>query len=223
MIEAITSYKEDIAGVRKRSQRSRGAHQKCWKGDSRRIQGFRITNASAICASLNSLDPFFPREAFVMDFGVRSAGIFRMPPRIETVAMGDVGMMRRLVMRSRFVVLRRLVVMMRRLTVMLCGSVVVFDSLFSLGHSSFPPAKTDYSQKLPPSAPVVESAVSIAPCGRRGVTRPFGSPHDTPVSDRVSPSVAEPIIVTSVLDRGRSRYSVEWDGDQWRRKAVSRR
>jgi hypothetical protein len=65
---------------------------------------------------------------------MRSAGILRMPPSIETVAMGDVSMMRCLVMRSRFVVLRRLMVMMRRLTMMFCGGVVVFDSLLSLGH-----------------------------------------------------------------------------------------
>jgi hypothetical protein len=38
--------------------------------------------------------------------------------------------------------------MMRRLCVMFCGSVVVLDRLFSLGHSSFPRKQYIYSIKF---------------------------------------------------------------------------
>lgn len=90
------------------------------------------------CVRLRSLDPFFPWEAFVMDLGVRPAGILRMPPRIKTVTVGDMSVVCRLVMRSGFVVLGGLVVMVRRLTVMLCGRGVMFDRLFRFRHYPSP-------------------------------------------------------------------------------------
>lgn len=100
-----------------------------------RIPAFQSRYAySKKCVRVRSLDPFFPWEAFVMDLGVRPAGILRMPPRIKTVAVGDMGVVCRLVMRSGFVVLGGFMVMVRRLTVMLCGGGVMFDHLFRFSH-----------------------------------------------------------------------------------------
>ncbi len=69
-----------------------------------------------------------------MDFGVRLAGTFGMPPRVKAVAMRDVGMMCRLVVRTRFVVPGRFMMVMCRLGVVFCGSVMMFDGLFDFGH-----------------------------------------------------------------------------------------
>ena len=87
----------------------------------------------------SSLDPFFPRETFIVDLGVRPAGAFRMPPRIETVPMRDVRMVRRLVMRACFVMSGGLMVMMRRLRVMFRSGVVMLDRFLGFGHLIFPP------------------------------------------------------------------------------------
>jgi hypothetical protein len=73
-----------------------------------------------------------------MDFGVCLAGMFCMPPRVEPMAVRDVGMMCRLVVRTRFVVLGRFMMVMCRLGVVFCGSVMMFDSLFDFGHQDLP-------------------------------------------------------------------------------------
>ena len=125
--------REKAAGGRKR----RGgitAYKKILQWPRPALSRTAEDNAPATRESLNSLYPFFPGEAFVVDFSVRTAGIFRMPPCIETVAVGDVSMVRRFFMRPRPIMLGRLMMMMRRLSVMFCSRVVMFDCLFSFRH-----------------------------------------------------------------------------------------
>ena len=73
-----------------------------------------------------------------MDLGMRPAGAFRMPPRIETVTMRDMSVVRRLVVRTRFVMPGGLLVVMRRLRVMLRSGGVMLYRLLGFGHR-FPP------------------------------------------------------------------------------------
>jgi len=70
-----------------------------------------------------------------MDFSMRLARAFGMPPRVEAVAVRDVSMMRRLFVRTRFGVLCRLGMVMRRLAVVFGGGVMMLDDLFDFGHS----------------------------------------------------------------------------------------
>ena len=46
------------------------------------------------------LYPFIPRKTLIVDFGVRLAGTFGVPPRVQSVAVRDVSMMCRLVVRT---------------------------------------------------------------------------------------------------------------------------
>ena len=73
-----------------------------------------------------------------MDFGVRLAGAFGMPPRVQPMAVRDMGVMGGLFVRARFVVLGRFMMMMHRLRMVFCGSVMMFDRLFDFGHPDLP-------------------------------------------------------------------------------------
>jgi len=54
------------------------------------------------------------------------------------MAVRDVGVMGRLVVRTRFVVLGRFMMMMRRLGMVFCSSGMMFDRLFDFGHPGLP-------------------------------------------------------------------------------------
>ena len=69
-----------------------------------------------------------------MNLGVRPAGVLCVPPRIKTVTVRDVSVVRRLVVRAGCVMPGSLVVMMRRLRVMFSGGVMMFDRLLGFGH-----------------------------------------------------------------------------------------
>ena len=49
---------------------------------------------------MSLLYPFIPRKTLIVDFGVRLAGTFGVPPRVQSVAVRDVSMMCRLVVRT---------------------------------------------------------------------------------------------------------------------------
>lgn len=134
-----------------------------WQGSrSRRVRrDFNQRHAGRKSACSYLLDPFFPREAFIVDLGVRPAGAFRMPPRIEAVTMRDVGVVRRLVVCTCFVMPGGLVVVMRRLRVMFRGGGVMFDRLLGFGHWLSPKGYIfRYTMNLPALASAVESELS---------------------------------------------------------------
>ena len=67
-----------------------------------------------------------------MKFGVSLACALGVAPRIKAMTMRDLGMMRRLLMRTGLMMFGGFQMMMRRLTMMLCCKMVMLDRLIDL-------------------------------------------------------------------------------------------
>jgi len=73
-----------------------------------------------------------------MHLGMRLARVLGVAPRVETVTVGDVSVMRRFLMRPDLVMLGGFVVMMRRLAVVFGGEMMMLDCLLDFRHSNPP-------------------------------------------------------------------------------------